>query len=88
MDEEGYQVTARHHWAGKEGFIVSEVIKENGKYQVNKKVYRNYDKEELKRKIKEIVYRKKQSKQKYKRCYTISEYENLKNNLSSSVYFY
>lgn len=88
MDDEGYQVTSRSHWAGQEGFEIVEVVKEGEKYRLKKSICRNYDREELKRNIKQVVYRAKQNKLKYKRCYTISEYENLKNSYANHIYFY
>lgn len=86
MDDEGYQVTARCHWAGMEGFEISEVVKEGEKYKLKKSICRKYDKEELKRNIKQVVSKAKQNKLKYKRCYTISEYYILRMKYSDLVY--
>lgn len=88
IDDCGEQVTARDHWAGQEGFVFHEVVEqEDGRLYLNKKIYRNYDKEEVKREIKKIVYRLKKEKKKYKRCSTISKYFELKLDIEKKIYF-
>jgi hypothetical protein len=90
MDSSGYQVTAKHHWAGSEGLKAYSVeeCEETNRLVIMKNIIRNYDRKEIKSELKEMVNFSKRTGQKYKRCTTISQYESILKQIEKAIWIY